>query len=123
MTIRVNGTKGVVPASYVEILPETPSAPMLPDRPDSLYSNSSASATGSILGAKKKGPAVAPKRGAKKLHYVEAIYDYTAQSDAEWSMTEGERFVLAKADPGDGWAEVERGGQVKSVPASYLQDV
>jgi hypothetical protein len=72
---------------------------------------------------KKQGPAVAPKRGAKKLNYVVALYEYTAQSDAEWSMSEGERFVLIKEDPGDGWAEVERGGITKSVPANYVQAV
>jgi hypothetical protein len=73
--------------------------------------------------AKKQGPAVAPRRGAKKLRYVEALYEYTAQSDAEHNMAEGERFVLIKEDPGDGWAEVERGGVTKSVPANYVQVV
>jgi hypothetical protein len=87
----------------------------------SAYSNSGSS-IGTAAG-KKKGPAVAPRRGAKKLKYVEAAYDYAAQSDAEHSMAEGERFVLIKEDPGDGWAEVEKGGVVKSVPASYLQFV
>jgi hypothetical protein len=72
---------------------------------------------------KKKGPAVAPKRGAKKLKYVEALYEYTAQSETEHNMAEGERFVLVKEDPGDGWAEVEKSGVTKSVPASYLQAV
>lgn len=66
---------------------------------------------------------MAPKRGAKKLKYVEALYEYTAASDAEHSMSEGERFVLIKDDPGDGWAEVERGGVIKSVPANYVQAV
>lgn len=72
---------------------------------------------------KKKGPAVAPKKGAKKLHYVEALYDYEARSDAEWSMSAGDRFVVVVRDAGDGWAEVEKGGVVKSVPANYVQDV
>jgi hypothetical protein len=72
---------------------------------------------------KKKGPAVAPKRGAKKLKYVEAMYEYTASSDAEHSMAEGERFVLITMDTGDGWADVEKDGQVKSVPANYIQQV
>jgi hypothetical protein len=75
------------------------------------------------MGAKKKGPAVAPRRGAKKLRYVEALYAYTAQTDAEHSMAEGERFVLVKEDPGDGWAEVEKAGVTASVPASYVQVV
>jgi hypothetical protein len=57
------------------------------------------------------------------LKYVEALYEYTAGSDAEHSMVEGERFVLIKEDPGDGWAEVEKGGVVKSVPANYVQAV
>lgn len=91
-------------------------------RPMSSYSNSGSSIQ-SAPTAKKKGPAVAPRRGAKKLKYVEALYEYTAQSDAEHSMDVGERFVLIKEDPGDGWAEVEKGGVTKSVPASYIQMV
>lgn len=54
---------------------------------------------------------------------MEALYDYTAQSDAEHSMTEGERFVLVKEDSGDGWAEVEKAGVTASVPANYIQAV
>lgn len=73
------------------------------------------------MGSKKKGPAVAPKRGAKKLRYVEALYEYTAQGETEHSMMDGERFVLVKDDPGDGWVEVEKAGVVASVPASYVQ--
>jgi len=88
----------------------------------SSYSSSSASLAGSIPG-KKKGPAVAPKRGARKLNYVEALYDYESRSDAEWSMTEGERFVLVNKDGGDGWADVEKGGITKSVPANYIQEL
>lgn len=72
---------------------------------------------------KKKGPAVAPKRGAKKLKYVEALYDYEAQSNAEHSMVAGERFVLITSDSGDGWADVEKGGKTASVPANYVQNV
>ena len=103
------------------------------NRPASTYSNDSsaslaASAAGSISAGgaahvKKKGPAVAPKRGAKKLKYVEAMYDYEARTDVEHSMHEGERFVLINNNTGDGWADVEKGGVVKSVPANYIQDV
>ncbi len=78
---------------------------------------------GGSVTTKKQGPAVAPKRGAKKLKHVEALYDYAAQSDAEHSMTEGERFVLIRDDTGDGWADVEKGGVTKSVPANYIQEV
>ncbi|PYH86395.1 putative actin polymerization protein Bzz1 [Aspergillus uvarum CBS 121591] len=117
------GNEGLVPASYVEVLPM--------ERPASTYStNSSASASTSTLpvgagagGSKRIGPAVAPRRGAKKLAYVEALYDYEARSDMEWSMSEGDRFVLVNRDSGDGWADVERGGVTKSVPANYIQDV
>jgi len=117
-----------VPASYVEIVESPP--PIAPQhtgqsaRPPSVYSNSGSSiGTSAGAGGKKKGPAVAPRRGAKKLRYAEALYDYTAQSDAEHTMTEGERFVLIKEDQGDGWAEVEKGGVTRSVPASYIQAV
>lgn len=64
---------------------------------------------------------MAPRRGAKKLKYVEALYEYAAQSPDEHSMMEGERFVLIKEDPGDGWVEVEKAGVTGSVPASYVQ--
>ena len=113
MTIRTPHSSGIVPAAYVEPLP--PTTPSLSERPVSSYSSSSASLAGSTTTAstgKKKGPAVAPKRGAKK-----------ARSNAEWSMVEGERFVLVNRDSGDGWADVEKGGQVKSVPANYIHEV
>ena len=118
--VRAGALDGVVPATYVEILPRRQ---YLDQRPESSYSTSSTSLAGSITGTtKKKGPAVAPKKGAKKLNYVEAMYDYEARSDAEWSMREGERFVLVAKNAGDGWSDVEKGGVVKSVPANYLQD-
>lgn len=66
---------------------------------------------------------MAPKRGAKKLRYVEALYEYAAQAETEHSMAEGERFVLVQEDPGDGWVEVEKAGVTGSVPASYVQAV
>ncbi|EOO04148.1 putative actin polymerization protein [Phaeoacremonium minimum UCRPA7] len=123
--VRAGYKEGLVPASYVELGPAPAIAAQHTGqsaRPDSTYSNSGSS-IGTAAPAKKKGPAVAPRRGAKKLKYVEALYEYTAQSDAEHSMVEGERFVLIKEDPGDGWAEVEKGGVTKSVPASYVQVV
>ena len=135
-------TEGFVPATYIEVqdtatstLPPLHSAPLpstsVSNRPSSVYSagssNSLANSVGNGVGnsnaGKKKGPAVAPKRGAKKLRYVEAIYQYTSRSESEHSMTEGERFVLVKADSGDGWVDVERGGKVASVPSSYVKDL
>ncbi|KAK5172464.1 hypothetical protein LTR04_003962 [Oleoguttula sp. CCFEE 6159] len=131
--VRSGSSEGLVPAAYLSVLPSTPtstSASTYPatfnGRPNSAYSASTVSLAGSLsssTGGKKKGPAVAPKRGAKKLKYVEAMYEYAARSEAEHSMLEGERFVLIKGDEGDGWAEVEKGGLVKSVPANYVQDV
>ncbi|TPX13271.1 uncharacterized protein E0L32_006244 [Thyridium curvatum] len=128
--VRAGYKEGLVPASYVEVGPApVPLAAQTTGgslRPASTYSNNSGSSSVGGPGAgaaKKKGPAVAPRRGAKKLRYVEALYDYAAQSDSEHSMAEGERFVLIKEDPGDGWAEVEKGGMTKSVPASYVQAV
>lgn len=123
--VRSGGQTGLVPNSYIELEPEpqpmlSPPPVNLSTRPSSTYSSSS-SILSSAAAAKKKGPAVAPKRGAKKVRYVEAMYEYTAQSDVEFSMAEGERFVLVKEDGGDGWAEVEKNGVVKSVPANYVQ--
>lgn len=129
---------GLVPTSYLEFLPNSYSSNSRDqenERPDSTYSSSPASLAGSSMtpggagggggggGVKKKGPAVAPKRGARKLEHVEAVYAYEARSDVEWSMSQGERFVLVSRDGGDGWAEVERGGITKSVPANYIRDV
>jgi hypothetical protein len=129
MKVRDGSKEGLVPATYVEVLAATPpttaSTFSSSARPDSTYSASSASTTNlnaAVVG-KKKGPAVAPKRGAKKLKYVEALYDYTAQSEAEHSMAEGDRLVLINMDAGDGWADVERDGVVRSVPANYVQQV
>ncbi|OJD16345.1 hypothetical protein AJ78_03478 [Emergomyces pasteurianus Ep9510] len=126
MRVRAGARSGLVPASYVETI-STPSPalsprPGLPERPGSTYSTSSASLASNAAG-KRRGPAVAPKRGAKKLQYVVALYDYEARSDAEWSMAEGDRFVLVNRDSGNGWSDVEKGGQTKSVPANYIEEV
>ncbi|KAF8475882.1 hypothetical protein BDZ91DRAFT_710506 [Kalaharituber pfeilii] len=118
MKVKCGLKSGLVPASYVETNP----APS--ERPMSAYSSSTVSIAPSITNStigKKKGPAVAPKRGAKKVKYVEAMYAYEAQTSAEFSMQEGDKFVLVKQDSGDGWAEVELNGVIKSVPANYIQ--
>ncbi|KAI0456956.1 hypothetical protein F5B21DRAFT_466338 [Xylaria acuta] len=122
--VRAGYKEGLVPGTYLEIF----AAPIVPQdtgssqtRPGSTYSNSGSSIGTAAPAVKKKGPAVAPRRGAKMLKYVIALYDYTAQNETEHSMTEGERFVLIKDDPGDGWVEVEKGGSTRSVPASYVQ--
>ncbi|CAF3519288.1 hypothetical protein SNK03_003750 [Fusarium graminearum] len=120
--VRAGYKEGLVPTSYVEFTTVTiPSAPAPSARPSSTYSTSTTSSL--TQSNKKKGPAVAPKRGAKKLRYVEALYEYAAQAETEHSMAEGERFVLVQEDPGDGWVEVEKAGVTGSVPASYVQAV
>ncbi|CZR43447.1 uncharacterized protein FPRO_07636 [Fusarium proliferatum ET1] len=120
--VRAGYKEGLVPSSYIEFTTvTTPVAPTPAARPSSTYSTSTTSSL--APSTKKKGPAVAPKRGAKKLRYVEALYEYTAQAESEHSMAEGERFVLVQDDPGDGWVEVEKAGVTGSVPASYVQAV
>ena len=135
MRVRVGTSSGFVPAAYVESTP-TPRAsitsPVSSDRPESTYStasSASASASASLAssaaaatGGKRRGPAVAPTRGAKKVQYVVALYDYQARTDAEFSMSEGDKFVLVNRDSGNGWADVEKGGLTKSVPANYIED-
>lgn len=126
MRVRAGPLEGLVPASYVEATPllssVAPTSAGATDRRGSTYSNSSASLAGSVA-PKRVGPAVAPRRGAKKLQYVEALYDYEARSEMEWSMVEGDRFVLINRGSGDGWADVEKGGVTKCVPANYIQEV
>ena len=56
-------------------------------------------------------------------NYAEAMYDYEARTDLEHSIAVGERLLLVTRDTGDGWAEVDKGGVVKSVPANYIKDV
>ena len=51
---------------------------------------------------KKQGPAVAPKRGAKKLKYVEALYEYTATIEEEFDFQAGD-VIAVTATPDDGW--------------------
>lgn len=128
ITVRADTQSGLVPASYVD----ASSPPVTPaGRPSSVHSSSNVSISNSTIGSigsgggtvKKRGPAVKPKRGAKKVRHVEAVYEYDARTDVEWSMAEGDRFVLVREDGGDGWMEVEKSGIVKSVPANYVQIV
>ncbi|KAH6708821.1 hypothetical protein BKA61DRAFT_635157 [Leptodontidium sp. MPI-SDFR-AT-0119] len=96
--VKASFKEGLVLTAYVEIL-------ALTLRPSSIYSNSGSSISGN------------------KLKYVEALYEYTTRSDAEYSIAEGERFVLIKEDLSDGWAKVKKGGVVKSVPANYVKAI
>lgn len=98
---KVGPDEGLVPASYVEI--QKSEAP-------------------------KKGPPVAPRRGAKKPEEskkkrLRAMYDYDAGSELELSIHEGDMLVLITEDKGDGWTEVEMKGKVGSVPSNYVEAV
>ncbi|EMC99067.1 hypothetical protein BAUCODRAFT_42447, partial [Baudoinia panamericana UAMH 10762] len=120
---------GLVPASYAEIVPQSPFA----DRPMSTAASASTvSLAGSDSGSvkqKRVGPAVAPRRGgAKKAatpakKQVEALYTYNANGPGEVDMEEGERMVLVSADQGDGWCEVEARAGKGVVPATWVKEV
>lgn len=116
------GQEGIVPTAYFEEIASSPATAQRPphERTPSTYSNSSASLASTN---KKQGPAVAPRRGAKKVKYAEALYPYTAQSDAEFDMEEGEKFILISMGTGDGWADVEKNGEKRIVPAAYIQEI
>lgn len=115
---------GLVPASYAELNPKM-SRSFTSDRPLSTASGSTSSlpASEAAVPAKKKGPAVAPRRGAKKLRHVEALYTYSAANEGEVDMVEGERMVLLQADQGDGWCEVEARAGRGMVPAGWCKEV
>lgn len=123
-----------MPANYMEMLPPSSSPspnPFSPPPPNSNRPVSSYSQTGSISSVansvKKQGPAVAPRRGAKKLTEVEALYDFEPASEqdrkSQFGFVAGERFVLVKGEEGEGWWDVERMGITKMVPANYVQKV
>jgi formin-binding protein 1 len=98
---RVGRDEGLVPATYVEIK--------------------------SAEAAPKKGPPVAPRRGAKKAEerkrMFRAVYDYDANSELEISIREGDLLALVADDKGDGWTEVENKGRSGSVPSNYIEPV
>ncbi|RDA82738.1 hypothetical protein CP532_2411 [Ophiocordyceps camponoti-leonardi (nom. inval.)] len=121
--VRAGYKEGIVPSTYVDFSSSSSAVVARPSSTSTTSSVGGTTTTTAAAAAKKKGPAVAPKRGAKKLRYVEALYEYEAQSSAEHSMQQGQRFVLVRDDPGDGWVEVEKAGVTATVPASYVRVV
>ncbi|KAG7661547.1 BZZ1 [[Candida] subhashii] len=106
----VNGPNGpgLVPTAYIQISAPVPHTPPSGDTP----------------AQKKKGPMVMPRRGAKKIQYVEALYDYTADGDDELSIRAGDRIVLVQDDTdGSGWTEGELNGAKGLFPTSYVRKV
>ena len=98
------------------------------DRPVSTAASvSTTSLAGSInsstAGGRKQGPAVAPRRGAKKVRHVEALYTYDPSGEGETAMQEGEKMVLLSPDQGDGWCEVEGKAGRGVVPAGWVREV
>lgn len=96
----------------------------LSERPASTASASTSSLpTTDTPAPKKVGPAVAPRRGAKKIRHVEALYTYEASGEGEVSMAAGEKMVLVQPDQGDGWCEVESSAGRGVVPAGWCKEV
>ncbi|CAI5758379.1 unnamed protein product [Candida verbasci] len=97
--------QGLVPTSYLEIV----------SRPMEENNNST---------PKKKGPAVAPRRGARKIQYLEALYDYIADGDDELSIHQGDKIILIQDDTeGSGWTEGELNGIKGMFPSSYVKKI
>ncbi|KAK9453279.1 hypothetical protein V1511DRAFT_505240 [Dipodascopsis uninucleata] len=107
--VRNGNQEGLVPFSYIEVVQDL-------GRTMSMSSSISG-------GGKKKGPAVAPKRGAKKINYVIALYDYAARSDAELTIHEGDKIRVTGSHTGEGWTEGELNGAVGSFPTDYAKPV
>uniref|UniRef100_A0A060SZJ5 Protein BZZ1 n=1 Tax=Blastobotrys adeninivorans TaxID=409370 RepID=A0A060SZJ5_BLAAD len=111
--VSVGGHEGLVPAAYIEEIAQP--------------QDSSASIAGSIgsIGSgnsgKKKGPAVAPKKGAKKVTHMIALYDYDAQGDDELTIRAGDKIVVVKEDSGDGWTEGELNAMSGVFPTAYAK--
>ncbi|KAI3402508.2 BZZ1 [Candida oxycetoniae] len=104
----VNGAQGqgLVPTSYIEIIsrqqPITTTTPTKKSAP----------------------PTVAPKRGAKRIQYVEALYDYVADGDDELTIHAGDRIILIQDDSeGNGWTEGELNGEKGMFPTSYVKKI
>lgn len=73
---------------------------------------------------KKKGPSVPPKRGAKRVQYVEALYDYAADGEDELAIKAGDRIVLIQDDTdGSGWTEGELDGVKGLFPTAYVKKI
>lgn len=103
------GESGNVPTSYIELDLVQSQSTLVPDN------------TG---GSKKKGPSVAPKKGAKRLQYVEALYDYNADGDDEISISVGDKIILIQDDnDGSGWTEGELNGEKGMFPTSYVKKI
>lgn len=112
-----SGEEGLVPASYAEIIHNIRAVPSIASVSTSATNDSRATAS------KKKGPAVAPKRGAKKIRYMIALYNYDAQTEEEITVRQGDKIMVIEDDQGDGWTEGELNGMRGVFPTSYAKDI
>lgn len=95
------GSQGLAPTSYLTIM-----------------------AADTLDSPKRKGPSVAPKRGARRVQYVEALYDYTADEENELTIRAGDRIILVQADTeGSGWTEGELDGVKGLFPTAYVKNI
>lgn len=75
-------------------------------------------------GGAKTGPSVAPKRGAKPVQYVQALYDYVASGDDEISITTGDKIIVTQQDTDNsGWTQGEVNGKRGLFPTSYAKPI
>lgn len=96
-----HGQEGLVPTSYIKI------------------TQAAAPPKQSAHVAKKQGPKVAPRKGAKRVTMMEILYDYTAQGDDELNVSKGDEVAVLAEDDGSGWTECEFNGQIGLLPSSY----
>lgn len=107
--VQIGDRSGLVPSSYIETI-ESMSKTI-----------SGESAATSSSGGKRKGPAVAPKRGAKKVSYMIVLYDYDATSPDELTIRAGDKILVVTEDSGDGWTEGELNGMSGVFPTAYAK--
>ncbi|CDK26049.1 unnamed protein product [Kuraishia capsulata CBS 1993] len=94
--VRSAAGEGLVPTSYLSIVPAA-----------------------STNGGKKQGPKVAPRKGAKRVQYMEILYDYEPQGDDELGVGVGDKVLVVTEDDGSGWTEGEIEGIRGVFPTSY----
>lgn len=110
------GVEGLVPASYTEEV----QIPIARVASIASVSTTNTSATGDSKN-KKRGPAVAPKKGAKKVNYMIALYNYDAQTEDEITIQAGDKIAVVGEDVGDGWTEGELNGMRGTFPTAYAR--
>ncbi|KAI9620110.1 hypothetical protein KEM48_008313 [Puccinia striiformis f. sp. tritici PST-130] len=98
---------GLVPATYVELIPNNPTTPV-PATPSS-------PAPASL----STGPTPVPSR----LKRAKALYDWAAQAPDEHSLAIGETVTLSKGGEtyGQGWFEIIKDGRKGIVPSNYVE--